>query len=137
MAHVIYNIHVCVHIYIYIYIYTCADVSELGSATYPVSQDSCKWAEDGICNEPNTCYVGTDTTDCRVLHTKLGYCHGGHDELNSTTLNNGESWDWGTCWAACLVKHPDTLVSINGPGTLFWCVGRFLVFSQVNLPPPS
>jgi len=39
--------------YIYINIHTCADVSELGAATYPVSQeDSCKWANDvdGTCD---------------------------------------------------------------------------------------
>jgi len=82
----------------------------------PVSQDSCKWANDGTCDEPNKCYVGTDTTDCRVLHTNLGYCNGGDDELNSVTLNNGDDWDWRTCWSACLAKHPNTLVAIDGPG---------------------
>jgi len=49
-------------------------------------------------------------------HMYEGYCDGVDTELNSTDLNYGQPWAWGTCWAACLVEYPDTLVAIDGPG---------------------
>jgi hypothetical protein len=31
---------------------------------FPPGPDSCPWARDGECDEPDTCRAGTDTTDC-------------------------------------------------------------------------
>jgi len=55
-------------------------------------------------------------------HVQLGFCDGVDAELNSADLNYGQPWDWGSCWAACLLKYPDNLVAIDGPGMLFWRV---------------
>jgi len=49
----------------------------------------------------------------------LGCCDGMNETLISGDLNNGLPLEWDTCWTACLIKYPDTLVAINGPGTVF------------------
>ena len=63
----------------------------------------------------------TEASDTTVpvgfkLHVGAGYCDGSNDDLSSSELNNGVSWTWETCWAACLVVYPTTLVAIDGPG---------------------
>jgi len=81
--------------------------------------DSCAYANNDKCDEPNVCLPGTDTTDCTLQQLDMGTCDGVNEMLSSADHNNDTAWDWGTCWAACLMKYNDTLMAINGPGLLF------------------
>jgi len=78
--------------------------------------DSCAYAKNDVCDEPNICLPGTDTSDCTLQQSGVGTCDGVNETLSSADLNNDTAWEWGTCWAACLIEYPDTLVAINGPG---------------------
>ena len=39
--------------------------SSYGSGSSSSGPNSCRWAGDGECDEPNICDVGTDSSDCR------------------------------------------------------------------------
>jgi hypothetical protein len=108
--HVYINILIHVHIHIHIPIDFPANTT---------GYDSCAYANNDECDEPNICLPGTDTSDCTLQQSGVGTCDGVNETLSSADLNNHTAWDWGTCWTACLIKYPDTLVAINGPGMSF------------------
>ena len=108
--HVYKNILIHVHTHIHIPIDFPANTT---------GYDSCAYAKNDECDEPNICLPGTDTSDCTLQQSGVGTCDGVNETLSSADLNNDTAWEWGTCWAACLIKYPDTLVAINGPGMSF------------------
>jgi len=109
------NAHIYIHVVIQIHIHIHIPVDFPAATT---GYDSCAYANNGKCEEPNICLPGTDTSDCTIQQPGVGICDGANETRSSAVLNNNTAWDWGTCWAACLVRYPNTLVAINGPGML-------------------
>ena len=44
-----------------------AEAAEELRTMFTVLNDSCAWANDGECDEPHMCAVGTDDTDCKIV----------------------------------------------------------------------
>jgi len=65
------------------------------------NDDSCEWADDGVCDEPDICPAGTDTTDCMDgwYECDEGYCvvdDGYCDEdLSCCSYDDDCDVDWG------------------------------------------
>ena len=75
-------------------------------------KDSCEYAEDGTCDEPDLCDEGTDTTDCSDLEED-------EEEPDRGRRNRGPLYccdDYGRKWCQ-IVTNP-------GPeGSACWCAG--------------
>jgi len=114
------NVHAHKHIYINILIHVHIHIHiPIDFPVFTAGYDSCAYANNGECEEPNICIPGTDTSDCTLEQLGVGTCDGVNEMLSSEDHNNDTAWDWGTCWTACLIKYQDTLVAINGPGISF------------------
>jgi hypothetical protein len=48
--------------------------------SWATSDDSCRWSDDGMCDEPSNCDPGTDATDCG----HAGICSGTHEQVDGS-----------------------------------------------------
>ena len=109
----------------------CAGSGALGQA--PSRDDSCRYANDDECDEPQYCATGTDCSDCgncvTNMYTYLGDTHCGGDSID--TLEDGIPYGWypgrtgvSACEDECTASRSCTaFVWRDSDGSCFWKSG--------------